>query len=209
MPNVGNQERSMPAQGIEERDQGCTCSDWAANMPQLRNLLGLGITHGQDYEGKPFRFCPWCGQALVCITGQRDDTLLANYRQGIEEAFFAEDTWGVPQTPNLLVAARLITGYSQATGELLGTLDLMLTFVETGTRYTHQFGDIDEPSYEALELMLADFRELLLAHPDLYEQADLAQRLAKLAREAGWLGWGYGDYVTEQVAEIQQHFRDV
>jgi hypothetical protein len=44
--------------------------------------------------------------------------------------------------------------------------------------------------------MLADFRDLLLAHPDRYAGADLAQRLAKLGRDAGWLGWGYGDHVT-------------
>ena len=203
----------MPARGIEEHDQGCTCSDWAANMPQLRNRLGWGITPGQDDEAGtrwvPFRFCPWCGQALVGSTGQRDEPLLANSRHGIEEAFFAKDTWGMPQTPNMLVAARLITGYRQATGDLLGTLELMLTFVETGTRFTLEFGDIDEPFYEGLELMLADFRDLLLAHSDLYEQTNLTHRLAKLAREAGWLGWGYGDYVTEQVADIQQHFGDV
>jgi hypothetical protein len=187
----------MQTRGIEKHDQGCTCSDWADNMPQLRNLLGLGITQVQDNEAGslwvPFLFCPWCGQALTSISGQRDDRLLESYRQRIEDAFFAGDEWGMPQTPNMLVTARLITGYRQATGDLLGTLDLMLTFVETGTRFTHEFGDIDEPFYEGLELMLADFRDLLLAHPDLYEQADLAQRLAKLARDAGWLGWGYKD----------------
>jgi hypothetical protein len=181
-------------------------------MPQLRNLLGLGIAHDQDYQAGtwvPFHFCPWCGQALGGVTGQHDDRLLQNYRQHIEDAFFAGDEWGMPQIPNMLVTARLITDYRQATGDLLGTLDLMLIFVETGTRFTHEFGDIDEPFYEGLELMLADFRDLLLAYPDLYEQANLAQRLAKLARDAGWLGWGYGDYVTEQVVEIQQRFGDV
>jgi hypothetical protein len=202
----------MPARRLEEGDQGCTCSDWAANMPQLRNLLGLGITQVQDDEAGPllpFRFCPWCGQALTSISGQRDDRLLESYRQRIDDAFFAGDEWGMPQTPNMLVTARLITGYRQATADILGTLDLMLSFVETGTRFTQEFGDIDEPFYEGLELMLADFRELLLAHPDLYAEADLAPRLAKRVRNAGWLGWGYGDYVTEQVTEIQQHFGDV
>ena len=91
---------------------------------------------------------------------------------------------------------------------MLGTLELMLTFVETGTRFTNELGDIDEPFYEGLELMLTEFRHLLFAYPDLYEQADLAQRLARLAGEAAWIGWGYGDFVSEQVAEIQQHFSD-
>lgn len=202
----------MSAQELREHDQSCTCAEWAVNMSQLRRLLGVGIAHSQDDQAGTlwvlFRFCPWCGQRLTGVTSRRDETLLANYRHGIQDAFFAEDAWGMPQTPNILVASRFITGYRQTTGDILGTLDLMLTFVETGTRFTNEFGDIDEPFYEGLELMLADFRELLLAYPDLYAEADLAQRLAKLVRNAGRLGWGYGDYVTEQVAEIQQHFGD-
>ena len=203
----------MPAQEMRELDQSCTCAEWAVNMSQLRSLWGMGIAHSQDYHAGtlwvPFRFCPWCGQRLTGDMSQQDETLLENYRQGIKEAFFAEDKWGMPQTPNMLVASRLITGYRQTTGDIQGTLDLMLTFVETGTRFTNEFGDIDEPFYEGLELMLDDFRELLLAHPALYAEADLAQRLAKLVQNAGRLGWGYGDYVTEQVTEIQQHFGDV
>lgn len=203
----------MQAHEIGELDQGCTCSDWVANMPQLRNLLALGIVHGQHDRartlGTPFRFCPWCGQRLERVTNQRDETLLQTHRQGIEDAFFAKDAWGVPQTPNMLVASRLITGYRQATGDLLGTLDLMLAFVEAGTRFTSEFGDIDEPFYEGLELMLADFQELLLAYPDLYEEGDLPERLVDLAEDAGWMGWGYGDYVRETATGIQQHFGDV
>jgi hypothetical protein len=109
----------------------------------------------------------------------------------------------------MLVVARSVTDYRQLTGDVLGTLDLMLTFVETGTRFTNEYGDIDEPFYEGLELMLADFRELLFAHPQLYEEADLAQRLVTLVQDTHWVGWGYGDYVREQVAEIRQHFGDI
>jgi hypothetical protein len=203
----------MQAHEIGELDQSCTCSDWAANMPHLRNLLAPGSAHGQHDEAGvrwvPFRFCPWCGQRLDPVPSQRDETPLENHRQGIGDAFFAGDEWGRPQTPNMLVASRLITGYRQATGDLLGTLDLMLAFVEAGTRFTSEFGDINEPFYAGLELMLADFRELLLAHPGLYEEGDLPQRLADLAADAGWMGWGYGDYVSETVTEIQQHFGDV
>lgn len=203
----------MQAQEIGEHDLDCTCSDWADNIPHLRNLLDLGIAHGQDYQvgtlWVPFRFCPWCGQPLSSITGRRDVALLEKYRRRIEDGFFAEDEWGMPQTPNMLVLARSVTDYRERTGDILGALELMLAFVETGTRFTNEFGDIDGPFYEGLELMLDDFRVLLLAHPELYEEANLAQRLADLSKNAGWLGWGYGDYVTEQVAEIQQHFGDV
>ncbi len=174
---------------LGEIEAGCTCSGWVNNAPLLHTLLLLGKMHGQEYQGTSFRFCPWCGQTLARVSGQRDAALLEKHRRRIEEDFFAEDRWGMPQTPNMLVAARSVTDYRQRTGDSLGTLDLMLTFVETGTRFTNEFGDIDEPFYEGLEYMLDDFRELLLAHPDLYEEADLAQRLANLAAmQAGWGG---------------------
>ena len=56
--------------------------------------------------------------------------------------------------------------------------------------------------------MLDNVRDLLLANPALYEADKIAFRLTKLARSAGDLGWGYGDYVTDEIAKIQAHFGD-
>ncbi len=181
-----------------DEQKGCTCSDWVANVPHLR----------WKHASAPFRFCPWCGQPLNDPTGRRDEALLEAYRQRIVEAFFAQGSWGTFQMPNMLVAAHPVYDYRRETGDLRGTLDLMLCFVETGTRFTNDFGDIDEPFYEGLELMLTEFQQLLLTHADLYHKGDLAHRLTRLAAEAGWLGWGYGDFIKEHVSQIQQHFGD-
>jgi hypothetical protein len=176
----------------------CTCANWQVHQMALAPLL----------SETPFHYCPWCGQPLV-NEGRRDEALLDKYRQRIKDNFFTTDDWGMPDLPNMLVAARSIVDYRQLTGDVLGTLDLMLTFVEMGTQFTAQYGDIDEPFYEGLELMLDDFRNLLLANPHLYEEGDLSLRLPRLVRDAGWMGWGYGDYVTEQVTNMMHHFGDV
>lgn len=197
------------ADNQREEATGCVCADWKENVRHLDSLLLLGWTHGREYKGLLFRFCPWCGQRLPSVAGRRDEALHETARRHIEESFFATDQWGTPQTPNMLVAARPVTDYGQRTGDIQGILELMLTFVEAGNRFTNQYGDIDEPFYEGLELMLADFRDLLLTNPGCYEEGDLAQRLSDLGREAGELGWGYGDFVTETVGEIQQRFGDV
>ena len=199
----------MQPEDLRESARGCSCSRWGKNIQHLESLLVLGMTHGREYQGAPLRFCPWCGRILAGAMGQRDEALWLRYRQRIEENFFAKDEWGTPQSPNMLVAARPVADYQQATGDILGTLELMLTFVEAGTRFTNQYGDIDEPFYEGLELMLADFRDLLLANPHFYTWGNLAQRLADLQQNAEWLGWGYGDYVTELVNEIRQQIGDV
>lgn len=199
----------MKQLGIRDGEEGCSCSAWVDNVRLLRNLVLLDERHAQGYQCTPFRFCPWCGYSLTEITAHRDEALLEKYRHRIQENFFNNDDWGISQTPNMLVAARPCEDYRRATDDILGTLDLMLTFVETGTSFTNQFGDMDEPFYEGLELMLNDFRELLLDHPKMYEDANLAQRLSQLLKDAGWLGWGYGDYVREQVGKIQKYFGDV
>jgi len=159
----------MQQEDLQGNAIGCICSDWENNIQHLESLLLLGMTHGREYQGASFRFCPWCGQSLAGVTGQRNEALLDACRQRIQENFFVKDEWGTPQTPNMLVAARPIADYRQATADILGTLELMLAFVEAGTRFTNEYGDIDEPFYEGLELMLADFRELLLANPGFYE----------------------------------------
>lgn len=192
-----------------EGAMGCACIDWQENIRYLDSVLLLGWTHGREYKGAPFRFCPWCSQRLPGAAGQRNAALWEKARQQIEDSFFATDVWGTPQTPNMLVAARPIADYRQTTGDILGVLELMLTFVAAGTRFTNEYGDIDEPFYEGLEQMLADFRDVLFANPQCYEEGELAQRVISLGREAGGLGWGYGDFVTEVVGEIQQRFGDI
>lgn len=199
----------MKQVSIMDSEKGCTCSDWSANVMLLRDLALLDQTNEKRSSLTSFRFCPWCGHSLSGATGNRDKTLLEQAKHRIQEDFFSSDEWGVPQTPNMLVAARPCADYRQATGDILGTLDLMLTFVETGTQFTNQFGDMDEPFYEGLELMLDDFRELLLEHPELYGESKIAQRLSQLLKDAGWLGWGYGDAVKRQVGKIQKYFGDI
>ena len=176
----------------------CSCASWQTNRMSLSPLL----------SESPFHYCPWCGQSLT-NNSQRDEWLLDKYRQRIKKNFFITDDWGMPDLPNMFVIARSVADYRQLTGDILGTLDLMLTFVETGTQFTAKYGDIDEPFYEGLELMLDDFHDLLIANPHLYEEGNLSIRLTCLVSNAGWMGWGYGDYVTEQVSKIKKHFGDV
>ena len=42
----------------------CTCEDWKESQPQIQSAQILADVHGQEYYGKPYRFCPWCGLTL-------------------------------------------------------------------------------------------------------------------------------------------------
>ena len=54
--------------------------------------------------------------------------------------------------------------------------------------------------------MLEDFTNLLLENKPLYAEGNFSSCLEKLVRAAGWMGWGYGDFVTDQVGKIQARF---
>lgn len=46
----------------------CDCPDWEPNTKILNAYVQMGVIHGMgDYKarnGKPFVYCPWCGEKL-------------------------------------------------------------------------------------------------------------------------------------------------
>ena len=78
----------------------------------------------------------------------------------------------------------------------------MLTYVENGTEFTQQFGDINEAYYSSLESALNELAALLRGSGrESYPQC--RDRLARVEQLANHIGWGYGDYVRDQVAMIE------
>jgi hypothetical protein len=133
-------------------------------------------------------------------------TVLADYKQEIIYCFFGER--GISDDlPKLRVARRLIRDYRKATQDTVGTLDLMLHYVETGTEFTNTYGDINEPFYNSLESVLVDFCEGIFKSPDPKQAyAKFYKRLAALKRETYGIGWGYGDTVQENIDDLETRF---
>jgi hypothetical protein len=104
--------------------------------------------------------------------------------------FFPERGYGKLQPR---VARKATSDYRKATGDLAGTAELMLTYVEQGMQFTLQYGDIDAPFYSGLESVLVELTTLLgtTAGTPLYPH--FAGRLRALAQSAAQMGWGYGD----------------
>lgn len=38
----------------------CHCADWLVQIMDLNRRSGRAL-----YDGKPFRYCPWCGDLLL------------------------------------------------------------------------------------------------------------------------------------------------
>lgn len=123
---------------------------------------------------------------------------LETYRRKIIEQFFPQRGFGKLK---LAEARKAIRDYRKAAGNAAGTVELMLTFVENGTDFTLQFGDIDGPFYNHLASVLNEMVQLLCQDAELYPR--FRERIVRLERHAGDLGWGYGDELCGQVSFLE------
>lgn len=117
------------------------------------------------------------------------------YRKRIVEQFYPARGIGKLQ---LGEARKAIREYRKATGNLLGTIELLMTYVENGARFTNEYGDIDERFYSSMESALNEFAELLLTKaPKLYPQ--FRERCLNVVEMTESVGWGFHDFVIETV----------
>jgi hypothetical protein len=131
-----------------------------------------------------------------------DEKVLDSYRRRIHRAFFGSVRPGGDL--NLAAARKAIRDYRQATGDLGGTLELMVYYVETGTAFTVEFGDIDGPFYDSLCSMLSAVVKQFMTPLGKAAYPRYQERLAALEKATKWMGWGYGDFVGDAVAGLEE-----
>jgi hypothetical protein len=100
------------------------------------------------------------------------------------------------------VGHKAIRDYRKATGNLEGTIDLMLTCVENSTEFTREFGDINESFYNSLESVLNEMAQLLMEEVRKFYPKFL-ERVQRLAACADGIGWGYGDALRRQAYHLE------
>ena len=126
---------------------------------------------------------------------------LAKYHRLVSDAVFPDPL--SRRRVALRDATAVITEYRRSTGDVAGTVDLMLTFIEAGTEQAADLGYGDESYFSALENKLdavaKSWRELSPA-----TQVAMAARLARVQTRAKQIGWGFGDYVDDVVARLRK-----
>lgn len=129
-----------------------------------------------------------------------DSAALEKYRCKIVEQFFPARGDGKLR---LAEDRKAIRDYQKATGNMVGGIDLRLTYVENGTEFTREFGDINESFYNSLESVLNEMVCLLLREsPESYLR--FRERIQRLATLADGIGWGYGDALRDQVFLLEE-----
>ena len=100
-------------------------------------------------------------------------------------------------------AGAVITEYRRSTGDLAGTVDLMLTFVEAGTEQSVDLGYGDDDYFDALENKVKAIVKALDELPATV-RATAVDRLIHVRDRAKNIGWGYGDALNDVVRRLER-----
>jgi hypothetical protein len=126
--------------------------------------------------------------------------ILEKYRRKIVAQFFPARGDGKLK---LGEARKAIRDYRKATGNLPGTAELLLTYVENGAKFTHEYGDIDERFYSSVESALDELATLLRgAAREIYPQ--FRDRLASVEQMTDGIGWGFHDFVADVIVRLEE-----
>lgn len=113
------------------------------------------------------------------------------YKQQIISEFFPERGFGKIRYSKMREAIKKFKDISRNPA-LLG--DLMMTYVESGVRYTDEYGDIDEYFYNAMENMYDNALKYLKTNGLLESFKDRAKDIVKNTQD---MGWGFPDSLGE------------
>ncbi len=133
------------------------------------------------------------------------DSVATPYRQRIHDAFY--DKGGSPRSNLRLAEARkAIRDYRKATSDEVGTMNLMIAYVETGTDFIQDLGGDDESLIGSLWSVMNEIEAVFSRNSEakLYEQ--FQQRLLDLDDKARGIGYGYGDHVGDIVEGLEDRW---
>jgi len=119
-----------------------------------------------------------------------EDGLFEKYRAKVYEAFYPKRGFGY----NLKQGKQSITDFKKLGPSVESLADLMLFYVETGVKFTGDFGDMDEAFYNSMESTYANalkiiYKERLM---DVFKK-----RSIQILNDTQDMGWGFHDSLSE------------
>ena len=124
------------------------------------------------------------------------------YKQEVKESLYPDVHYD--NSIDLRRARKAISAYKKACpNDLWGQTDLMLDFVEHGSYFILDYGDIDSRLCDSLMSMI-DAIVKLSSKLSPTEYGLLVERFKHLNKYTSQIGWGYSNYVAEVTCELQE-----
>ena len=116
--------------------------------------------------------------------------LFEKYRDKVFEAFYPKRGYNY----KLKDGKQAISDFKklEPSADLLA--ELMLFYVETGVKFTNDFGDINETFYKSLATTFVDSLTIMRKENLLYKFED---RVVTVVDDTSGIGWGFHDYLVQ------------
>ncbi len=120
--------------------------------------------------------------------------VLENCKKAVRKCIFNKF-----EEPNLRAAKSIINDFRKvaATEELI---DLMIFYIEQGTKFTLKYGDINENFYNSMEHMYRNVIEMLSENSGLAKK--FHSRMKQLVVMTNGIGWGYHDGLKDAYGKL-------
>lgn len=119
---------------------------------------------------------------------------IKSFKAIIKESLYPNDPT-YHSAGSMVIAERTFKAFTKSNGGIEGLIDLMLFYVECGSQFTLDYGDMDEPYYEALETIFEEMLLLLKENNSLMKMYQ--HRLYAILYETREMGWGYDDQLQD------------
>ena len=116
--------------------------------------------------------------------------LFEKYRDKVFEAFYPKRGYNF----KLKNGKQAISDFKKLGPSSNLLAELMLFYVETGVKFTNDFGDIDESFYSSIEKSYVAALTLMQKENILDRFAD---RAGKVVGDTSGIGWGFHDYLVD------------
>lgn len=176
--------------GSEVKRKSSSSPSWTDVKPTVANLDANQLV---KLVADLYRFSKENQTFLHARFGIGEDPLAA-YKKTIAECMYP-DLFG-DDLVQIAKAKKAISNYSKATGDPLGEVELMVTFVEYGNKFTVECGDIDEGFYDSLNSMYRRVIKKVLKLPG-EQQGGYKARLKEIMTSSSGIGWGYHDMLVD------------
>lgn len=129
----------------------------------------------------------------------KNDAILTRYKNIIKKHIAPSEPWK-GQPVKLKDAKKVICYYKKATDDIVGLIDLMICYVEYGTDFLCEFGDMHDQYYYSLESVFNNALKLIESseHKDMLS---FKKRLNDVVKKSEDLGYGYYDSISDMLNE--------
>jgi Family of unknown function (DUF6155) len=137
------------------------------------------------------RFKPVKEYYQIQLCSGNDTQIIEDYKKIIKNEFFPSRGLG---RAKLSIAKKAISNYKKVAGSASNVIDLMLFYVEQGIKFTHTYGDIDEPFYYSME---STYAQAIKDMAKFGLKDAFQKRCYKIVQDTKDMGWGFHDMLQE------------